>query len=184
MKPEKQKIRSQILSLRKTFSYDKARISSKKILEKIYCLSEFQQAQIVFTYVSFGKEVRTYELIEELFKTGKSCLVPKVNREKNELDLFQINNWLDLKRGYKGILEPRKNCRKITDYKTISIAFIPGVAFDKKRNRLGYGKGFFDKLLSEFHKETLIIGLAFRFQILEKLPHEKHDIKVQLVISD
>lgn len=179
----KQHLRETIFTLRKSVPYTTIRLHSQRILEKIKKLPAFQQAKTVFTYISFGKEVRTYELIDEIFKQKKICLVPRVNREKNILDVYEIKKWLDLKRGYRGILEPRKTCKKITSYATLDLAFIPCVCVDQKGCRLGYGKGFFDKLLAKFSAKTTTMCLAFDFQVVKKIPSQKHDIPVKQILS-
>lgn len=180
---EKWQIRKKIFKIFRKIPYSEVYVKSQKILDKILQLPDFQKAQKVFTYVSFGKEVSTRQLINEIFRQGKICLVPKVNREKKCLEIYKIKQWLDLKRGFKGILEPRKNCLKITDYQSIDVAFIPLVAGDKENFRIGYGKGYFDKLFEKNFSSTKIIGLAFDFQILPKIPFEKHDVKVSFFIT-
>ncbi len=180
----KQSVRQYIYEQRKPLCLSSIQEESKNVIRNIIDLPVFHKSKGVFTYVSFHKEVRTHSLIEEIWKTGKTCFVPKVNRETMELEVFEIQQWLDLKRGYKGILEPKKYCKKIEMYSTLDLAIIPGVAFDREGYRLGYGKGFFDKLLNKFPDTIKKIGVAFSFQLIDQVPHEKHDEKVHTVIVE
>ena len=94
--------------------------------------------------------------------------------------LSYINDWNDLSTGAYGILEPREI--KIALPEDIQVAIIPGIAFDKKGYRIGYGKGYFDRLLPKMN--ALKIALAFDFQLLDELPREKHDVKMDMIITD
>lgn len=89
----------------------------------------------------------------------------------------------NLQKGRFGILEP-KNKIRLKSFSKIAAVIVPGIAFDKKGNRLGFGKGYFDKFLKKIKSDALKIGLAFSFQVLKKIPTTKNDIKMDFIITE
>ena len=97
------------------------------------------------------------------------------------LEICQIKNISQLQKSHKKILEPHKDCQKIAPEK-IDLIIVPGIAFDKQKNRIGYGDGFYDRLLKKTKCPT--IALAYEFQIVHNIPGEKHDVKVDQIITE
>ena len=97
--------------------------------------------------------------------------------------IVQINKFEDLEVGYYGILEPKEN-KLIVDETTIDSSFLPGLAFDKKGGRVGYGGGFYDRFLRKSRKDSRKIGLAYSFQVLEEVPMEQDDEFIDGIITD
>ena len=155
---------------------------SRRILEKLMKGKSFQNAHRIFTYVSLPLEVQTLSLIQEMFVQRKRVFVPAVHPKKKEISLFEI--WdlkKDLKKGRFGILEPvRKRPAKV---ETVDLFIIPGIGFERKGTRLGRGEGYFDRFLKRVKKAPKI-GLAFREQIVKKIPSAAHDVPVDQVITD
>ncbi|MCS7216036.1 MAG: 5-formyltetrahydrofolate cyclo-ligase [Thermodesulfovibrio sp.] len=131
----------------------------------------------VFIYVSKGDEVDTHKFINYLLKKGVEVYVPKV--KGSFIEVVRLRSFKDLKVGAFGVLEPKG---RICDIKEFDIIFVPGVAFDKYGARLGRGKGYFDRFLRKVRGYK--VGLAFRFQVLNKLPTNSKDIKVDEVITN
>ncbi len=156
-------------------------IMDEKIRNNIYSLRKYFISQNIFSYVSKEKEVDTINLIDHSITIGKMVCVPLVNKEDNSLEARRINSLLDLKVGNFNILEPNENT-EITNLGKIEILFIPGLAFSTECERLGRGGGYFDRFLSE--ATGVKIGLAYDFQIFQSLPVEKHDIKMDIIITD
>jgi 5-formyltetrahydrofolate cyclo-ligase len=175
--------------LRKTFLQKRDAIpaqavkeKSAVIIQKLLSLEEVQRAQIIFSYISFKSEVYTHGLIKSLIKS-KVVVVPIVtDTQKKTLLLSQLQNWSYVSPGFYGILEPRKEYLKEVPYKDIDVAVVPGVLFDKKCHRIGYGGGYFDRLLKKLTAKK--IGLAFDTQIIEAIPREKHDASMDKIITD
>ena len=161
---------------------------SEIIISKLEDLSEFKSAKNILAYVSFNKEVDTIALIKKYLLTkSKSIIVPKVIG--NKLALFKINDFSDLVPGKFNILEPIKGeLFDLTNLTASDIILVPGIAFDLEHNRIGYGKGYFDKLLANLNaikeKSPKIIALAFELQIVDKINAEQHDIKVDKIITE
>ena len=173
----KQELRKKILEKRNSLAKEEIKEKSKIIKEKLFSSGEYKQAKTVSFFVSFGSEVNTHEMIKEALK-GKEVCVPVV--KNNQIILSKINDFSDLgKKGKYGILEPSSIIE--IDKELVDLIIVPGVVFDKKRYRIGYGKGYYDNLLKDYSGKT--IGLAFSLQIVDSIPAEEHDIKVDRIIT-
>lgn len=146
------------------------------IFNKIINLEEYKKSDLILTYVSLKDEVDTVELIKHSLKIGKRVAVPKC--EGDDIVFYYISSFEDLKEGNFGILEPKTN-KIITDFNN-SICIIPGVAFDKQNNRIGYGRGFYDRFLENY--TGVKVGLTYRECICDKIDSEINDIKMDKVI--
>ena len=176
----KQKIRSKILLKLKKQEEEDRDNKSRLIKKKLFATQVFKKAKIVMFYIAFRGEVNTEEMIKEAKKIGKRITVPVC--EKNRVTIRPC--WLDehahLKEGPYGVKEPAvKKCIRLED---LDLVIVPGVAFDKKGNRLGRGKGFYDRFLSRLPEGISSLGLAFDFQILPSIPASSHDVSVKKVI--
>lgn len=176
----KQKIREQILYKRaKQSPRDKAP-KDDAIIQHIENLPEFQKATNILMYVSIHGEVDLTKLFEK-YKEEKKFILPRVNREDSTLLLYHIKSFKDLVKGTFNVSEPKENLEQIPPEK-IEFAIIPGVAFALDGHRVGYGGGFYDRLLKKTSCPT--IGIAYEFQIVENVPDEDHDEKVDIVITE
>ena len=182
----KESIREEIKNKREKLSREDVEDKSKLVKEKLFSLPEFQVAKTIAFYVALKKsnEVETEGMIKEALAMGKQVLVPIADLIENRIILSEIKNWDDLVPGSFGILEPLPEVRKIYPYEAVRLAIVPGVAFDLEGHRIGYGFGYYDKFLSSLTRYQTKIGLAFEFQVVEKLPNEEHDIRVGKVITE
>lgn len=131
-------------------------------------------------YVAFGGEVETKEMIKEAQNSGKIIAVPVCRKHRMSLRPCLLDEHARLKKGPYGISEPAvEECLRLAD---LDLVIVPGVAFDKKGNRLGRGKGYYDRFLARLPQRTASLGLAFDFQILPSLPAQRHDIAVSKVL--
>jgi 5-formyltetrahydrofolate cyclo-ligase len=149
---------------------------SKRIQEFVINSKEFQPVKVVGAYFAFGSEVKTDLIIERARMLGKKIVLPSVKEDK--ITFYELSSSKYLIRGRFGIMEP-------VPYKRVSkidLLLVPGIAFDKKGYRLGYGKGYYDRLLSG--KRTFSIGLAYSFQLLENLPHDRYDKRLDAIASE
>lgn len=176
----KEQIRSRILSKLKTQKEDNRNRKSKIIKEKLFRTLVFKKAKIAMFYLPHGGEVDTREMIREAIEQGKIIAVPVCDRKTNTIIPCKIGLNTRLKKGLYGILEPAKKC--YLPVKKIDLVVVPGIAFDKKGNRLGRGKGYYDRFLKSLPRGTPRIGLAFNFQILPCLPVKLHDFSVNKTI--
>lgn len=166
--------------LRKIYKYIRNNIKDRNIqneiiFNKVISLEKVKKAYTILIYVSFNNEVDTLNIIK-YFLGKKKVAVPKVNG--NEMNFYYIDSFNDLSKGSFNILEPITT-NKVTNFDN-SICIVPGLCFDKENYRLGYGKGYYDKFLS--NKNIYTIGLSYKETIIKKLPIDKYDIKLDKVI--
>jgi 5-formyltetrahydrofolate cyclo-ligase len=179
----KQELRKAILEIRRKLPTKEVFEKSDSIKNKLFEMKEFKGADSILFYVSYDNEVFTHDMIKECLSNGKDVIVPISNKENKNLILSKLNEWNDLNIGSYGILEPRVDKIKNISIDEIDMVVVPGVGFDEKGRRIGHGKGYYDNLLRN-SKKAFHIGLAFEFQIVERIPAEKHDIPVDKIVTE
>jgi len=176
----KAQIRSKILLKLKTQKEEDRNRKSKLIRSKLLRNKVFRKAKIVMFYIAFGGEVNTEEMIKEAKKIGKIICVPICRKDKEIMQPAILDDHAELKKGPYGIWEPVTET--LVKLEKLDLVVVPGLAFDKKGNRLGRGKGYYDRFLSRLSDKTPSIGLAFDFQILPRVPTTPYDISVKKII--
>ncbi len=180
----KQILKSEIFERRKALSKSEIKEKSAKIKEKLYSLSEFKTSKNILLYVSFNNEVDTINIIKDLLiKKEKNVLVPYVDKDKL-IRISKINSFDDLEPKTFGILEPKKNKIRNFDIDELDLVIVPGIVFDKNGHRIGYGHGYYDKFLEKLRKNTIKIGLCCDFQLIDKIPEEKHDVPMDIIVTE
>jgi len=181
----KNNLRQRILNILRSQKKEDILKKSKIIQEKLFAREEFQKAKVILFYASFDGEVETLEMMKQAQKLGKKIALPMILKEKKKLIPALIEDFDTLVKGAYGICCPARESSCILDVEEIDLAIVPGVAFDKNNNRLGRGQGYYDRFLSELSDTIPTIGLAFDFQLVEKLPQQqKHDVPVKKVITN
>ncbi len=175
-------MRNAALKKRDSTPAGEKRLKDAAIKERLLSLEEFRDARSVLFYASFRSEVETPSLIEEALKMGKSVSLPVVDAKAGRLRLFEVKGLEELSPGYMGIPEPKTG--KAVGLDEMEVIVVPGAAFDRQGGRLGYGKGYYDKLLREAKTGCLFLGLAYGEQIVGKVPVEGHDITMDAIITD
>ena len=155
-----------------------------RIVTTILDLPAYENAGVVLAYASFGTELRTDELLRRVLSDWKSLLLPRV--ERGALGLYEVRDLeADLEPGTWGIREPRPDRCPPADPSRVDFALVPGVAFDRAARRLGYGGGFYDRLLAGGLPEgTPLVSGAFGVQIVAEVPTDPHDAPVDLVVTE
>ncbi len=156
--------------------------ASQAIISRLEALPTFQQAQVIHTYVAWRNEVGTHDLIRRLLQEGRRVAVPKVEPATGQLQHYFITAFSELQKGAFGILEPPLDPNGLAAPSQFDLVLVPGLAFDRAGNRLGMGKGHYDRFLAEVHAPK--IALAYDFQLVEKLPVEAHDQRVNIIITE
>ncbi|TET13393.1 5-formyltetrahydrofolate cyclo-ligase [Candidatus Aerophobetes bacterium] len=191
MEEKKRKIRQEFLKKRNNLSRDEIKSKSEKIEKELFSLPEFQRAKTVMFYVSFRSEVETEKMIRNALKLKKKIVIPVVHGEK--IVVSEIKNLKkELTKGSFGIKEPKKEFRRRVNQKEIDLVVVPGVVFDKRGGRLGYGRGYYDRFLRSKSirsrmsrsRQCALIGLAFDLQIARKIPLVKGDMKVDKIVTE
>lgn len=179
----KDKIRESFLLKRNNISKEDLEEKSRKIQKRLFNLPEFVNSKKILFYIDIGSEVKTKKIIKEAMKKGKNIVLPITDLKEKKLILSEIND-LDkgLERGAFGIPEPKSI--KEVNIKDIDLVIVPGIAFDKKGNRVGYGHGYYDKLINSTNKKLICIALAFESQIVSNIPKEQHDSSLSKIITE
>jgi len=161
-----------------------ARAKSVAIWERLAILPEFARAQRVLVYVSKEKEVDTHGLIQQLLALGRQVCVPAFDIALKQYGACQLHDFhADLAVGQFGILEPKAratNSARLSE--PFDAGLVPGLAFDETGTRLGRGMGHFDRLLRD--TAGVKIALAYDFQILNEVPAEAHDARVDFIVTE
>ena len=175
----KKTLRKQVLESRFKLSPDDRRAKSRKIEERLFALPEFRAASTVLFYASFRSEVETGQMIRRALGDGKKVALPKVKGKG--LALFAIGDFDgDVGPGAWDIPEPLRGTPATIG--EIDIVIMPGAVFDEQGNRLGYGAGFYDRLLAGYR--GMIVALAFEAQIVPNVPVSAHDVPAKKIVTE
>lgn len=176
----KEELRQQMRQLKRQYTQQQLEVLSLPIVARLK--ARLSDAQTIVAYYSLPDEVNTHQLINDLVAEGKTVLLPKVVDEENMV-LCRYTGRHDLQEGAFHIMEPVGE--PFTDYQSIDVVLVPGMAFDAQGHRLGRGKGYYDRFLStlDVSFSTLnSIGVSFDFQKLPEVPTSEYDIPVTEVI--
>ena len=173
---DKRTIRKLMRTFKETYGPERLKAFSMAIADKLMADDRLIRARTVLLYHSLPDEVDTHELIERLHATGKCIILPSVVGD--DLELYEYEGEESLKEGSYHIMECVSS-EPFKSYDSIDLAIIPGVAYDRRGNRVGRGKGYYDRLLPRLSCPK--IGLCFLFQLVDQLPTESHDQRVDSV---
>ena len=187
MERTKAEVRACTLALRDEIPAQERMRLSEKIVKNLTEHTCYRGAQALLTYVSFRSEVDTISLIEQAFSDGKAVFAPRV--AGREMNFFRIKSLGDLVEGYHGILEPQSHITEVYEpFAGKAIMCMPGAAFDRAHNRIGYGGGYYDRYLASLSgqaKNTICTAaLAYDCQILQEIPWDSHDIRPRWIITE
>ena len=175
---QKKELRKEIRERKRDIPVEELREMSRLACERLLADKRLGDASTVMMYYPLGDEVDVAPVIELLAENGKTVVLPQVTGETSMV-VRRYSGKADLQEGAFGIMEP---CGELfTDYEAIDVAIIPGMAFDRHGNRLGRGKGYYDRFLPLLPTRVYKIGVCFPFQLLDNIPTEEHDIKMDVV---
>lgn len=177
-------LREQILEIRKNLNDQNVESYSNIIINTLLKSELYKKASNIMSYVSFNNEVNTHRFIVKAIEDGKKISVPYIDNKNKIMLPCLIDDIDELVPGYFGILSPDPNKLKIIDAKSIDLVIVPGACFDINGYRIGYGGGYYDKFLPLLRKDASSIGLAFSFQVIDKVPYEKYDIPVDFIVTE
>ena len=177
---EKNLIRKQMKQLRADMTRTERFEKSMQIFEQLITVPEFKRADRIYTYVSMDNEIDTIMLIDYSLSIEKRVFVPRVSGK--DMEFYEISDISELSPGYMGIYEPDINGRE-PDYSRTGFMCMPGLAFDKSHNRIGYGGGFYDRYLSVENK-LYKAALAYEAQLLESIPAQDVDVRPDMIVTE
>jgi 5-formyltetrahydrofolate cyclo-ligase len=178
----KQQIREQVLKVRRSVAPGEIMRLSDRITRRLLSSPEFQSAKVVASYVAKEDEAQTQSIIEEAVRMKKRVLVPRTDPATLSLNFSEITSLGELAVGTFGILEPPAGRREVP-LSDADLILVPVVAWDSKGNRVGYGKGYFDRELKS-RGDALVAGLAFEFQKHDIIPTNSEDVKLDMLVTE
>jgi len=178
---DKRSIRAALLQQRLALTATQTSLLGHAAQVRVLELSYFRKATTVALYSAVRNEVDTTLLAEAALAAGKSLCFPCVNGE--EMHFYPVNSLDELQEGCFGVCEPQPAEMEVAAAQ-IDFMLVPGVAFDLSGHRLGYGRGFFDRFLEGAGFYGQRVGLAYDFQVVERLPAEEHDQMVDLLVTE
>lgn len=176
----KEQLRESMREKRRALGQSEVLILSEKIRKGLFSLDCIKSANTVCTFLSAFKEPDTLEIVRLLKKSGKRVAVPVTDEKNTTLSLSYIDGTDDLTRGAYGIYEP--SVIQTADICDMDAVLVPALAFDRSGGRMGFGKGYYDRLLAG--KDCIKVGLCYDFQLLDKIPTEPHDVAMDYIITD
>lgn len=182
---EKKELRQKLLKRLLSLTQEEIKRRSENVQNKLSTLHIYRESKLVMVYYPLKGEVDVLGIVRKGMGEKRFCF-PVMDLKAKKLRVFEVKNlYEDFIKGPFGVMEPDIKKAKEVDIGKINMIVIPGLAFDYQKNRLGRGAGFYDRFLKEIIPGTKKVGIAFKFQILEKLPiHLPLDQKVDIVVSE
>lgn len=178
----KQDIRKIIKRKREELDRDIKKELDLRIMNNFFNSNYVNNSNVIFIYVNMESEINTVDIINKLLDMGKRVAVPKVLSKNKEMVALEIKSLSDLNEsGAFGILEPDMSKKDVGN--EVDLIILPGLAFDRRGFRVGYGGGFYDKFLEKYDKVQRI-SLCYNFQIIENIPEEDFDEAIDVIITE
>lgn len=182
IKYEKDRLRKTSMDKRRSFTAKQKEKYDSDILKRIISLYQYQNSSLILTYVSKDIEVDTLMLIKQAWEDGKQVAVPKCIDGTRRMEFFYVTDFDMLEPSTFGVLEPKTDiCQKVDSFKN-SLCIVPGMSFDYEGYRLGYGKGYYDRFLSDYTGETF--GLCYSCCVSRHLPRGQYDKAADVLVTE
>ncbi|WP_226667434.1 5-formyltetrahydrofolate cyclo-ligase [Metabacillus litoralis] len=178
----KKELRTYIKTLLNEMSDNTYRTFSENISKNLQSLLLWKQANTIAITISRGREVDTKSIILKAWKENKKIVIPKCNPQTKEMVFHHIESFDQLEEVYFGLMEPKIAETAVVRPEEIDLLIVPGICFDSKGFRIGYGGGYYDRYLVNFTKPA--ISLAFSCQLVNHIPKEAHDIPVTKILTE
>jgi 5-formyltetrahydrofolate cyclo-ligase len=184
LREAKRSVRERILRARDAMPAHLRMAGSAAITATLSGRSDFIAARVVLLTLPFGSEWDTRLLLSTALAQGKTVAVPRVNQERRMLEIHAVCDAArEIAPGYRGIPEPRADCPPVA-VATIDWVLVPGVAFDAEGRRVGYGGGYYDRLLPLLETGAARVAGAFELQVVEHVPAAPHDTAVDAIVTE
>jgi 5-formyltetrahydrofolate cyclo-ligase len=185
LKARKSEIRRNTVARRDALTKKQHAEKSGAIMERLFEFANFLESRIVLFYLSHKSEVDTEPMIRKALALEKIVALPMIDAEKRGIVPFKVDNLdSDTGPGYRGIREPKPELCKEIPVPQVNLAIIPGIAFDVRGGRIGYGTGFYDRFIADLDMTTRKVALAFECQIVPQIPMEPHDRYTDIIITE
>lgn len=159
---------------------------SHAIVAQLVAMPAYQHASTVLGYLNFGAEFCSRLWVEQALADGKVLFLPRVHRASGELELYRVHDLVaQLQQSSWGIDEPvPERCERLIELNAVEFALLPGVAFSPNGARLGYGGGYYDKLLARMKPHPPLVAAAYALQIVQEIPQETTDVRVDWIVTE
>ncbi len=182
LKQEKNELRERFKQIRRAMTAEEKERLDEKISNRVTNLWAFRECGTFITYISKPIEVDTSDMIETAWRLSKRVAVPRCVEGTREMEFYVIKSYDDLVPGVYGLREPDPaRCEKLADFSD-TFCVVPAIAFDVSGYRLGFGKGYYDRFLSQFGGKTT--GACYASCVCESLPHGKYDRKADMLATE
>ncbi|MEH7734034.1 5-formyltetrahydrofolate cyclo-ligase [Bacillus pumilus] len=178
----KKELRLQTLAKLDQISPEEFERSTALLHEHLLQLPAWKQAKTIALTMSRGKEIPTMPLIEKAREEGKTVCIPTCFPKTKEMMFYEYTPETKMTSSYFGLLEPDPQVSTAVHKETIDLIIVPGVCFDQKGYRIGFGGGYYDRYLADYHGVT--IALCLSLQQIRDVPTEAHDIPVSMIVSE
>lgn len=179
----KRSLRKEMIAWRSSLAVEEVLQKSEQIAAAIRTVPEYKNAKAILFYVSAKpNEVDTHSLIREALSGNVRVLVPSTDFDRNELIISEIKDMIELAPARYGLLEPRRDSLVPTDPGEADVIIVPGVAFDRHCRRIGFGGGYYDRLLADSKATTIALG--YEGQMVERVPVDANDIPVDIIVTE
>ncbi|MFQ5449386.1 MAG: 5-formyltetrahydrofolate cyclo-ligase [Nitrospinaceae bacterium] len=181
----KASIREEMAKRRNSLKASTLKEKSEQILKNLAGHEEFQNARSILFYLSLPREVQTDAMIALAFQWGKKVHVPLIDTSRRGLRISELPAPdIEFEKRAFGLREPGKPDQKIVSPAVLDFILVPGLAFDRKGGRIGYGAGYYDRFLKEVSQDTILVAAAFDFQVLESVPQAEYDVPVHKILTE
>lgn len=174
---DKTELRKQIRALKRAMTQEQIQRASALLAEKLYATEQYRNARTIYGYLPYNQEVRTVPILMQAIRDGKRVAVPKVYGD--EMRFIYLDDLTKVSDGYAGIPEPVAEEPVAED--PTALVLMPGLAFDRRGHRIGYGGGFYDRFLAQEPNHPTV-ALCYAFQMLDALETEEFDVPVDCVL--
>jgi 5-formyltetrahydrofolate cyclo-ligase len=177
-------MRRQMLARRDAMPAPVRAAASEAIASGVRALPEFASARAVLLTLPFRNEWDTLPLVRAALAAGKTVAMPRVDAQARMLELHALADvGRDVLPGFQGIPEPLPECPRVA-HEAIDFVLVPGVAFDRTGRRLGYGGGYYDRLLPLLSPRAARVAGAFLLQLVDRVPAAPHDVAVDAIVTE
>ena len=184
MRDTKRALRDRVLAARDRLPAAEHRAASRAIATALAARDDFRSARTVLLTLPFRGEWDTSALIAAALAAGKTLVLPRVNEATRMLELCAVTDVdRDAAAGFRGIREPQAHCARVAPA-AVDWVLVPGVAFDGECRRLGYGGGYYDRLLPSIAASAARVSGAFELQVVDRVPATEHDLGVDVVVTE
>ncbi|MGI5998155.1 MAG: 5-formyltetrahydrofolate cyclo-ligase [Lutispora sp.] len=180
----KSELREKMLTIRDSLTTEEVTEKSLQIKDRLISTSMYTEANHIFTFLSFNKEVMTKPIIDDCMKKNKQLYIPLCNTQIKEIVLCKFEGWDKLKPSKFGIMEPVKDHIRIVNRCILDMAIVPGAVFDRRGNRIGYGAGYYDKFFNTLTKNILKIAVCYSFQVVDSITPSEYDVPMDYIVTE